>query len=196
MHCPQPLQSNAWIVSSVYVTTASFQIPFNSPAKTPAKLSAYQIPSAIVVFVILGLVCKFYSQKPQQALNLLVTDDPYWAPFYVPLYACFTQFSECTGTDCKWNGITKKKPVILLSDALWSRYWNPWTRIALSSFIRSQIFWACLPESQLNSFCDISDLITISAFWNVALHPSYACSTPRPSHSPFPFHNDNILRAV
>jgi hypothetical protein len=27
-----------------------------------------------------------YSQKPQEALNLLVTEEHYWAPFYVPLY--------------------------------------------------------------------------------------------------------------
>jgi hypothetical protein len=39
--------------------------------KSPAKRSAYQIVSVIVVFVV--LVCKvffkFYSQKPQEALN-------------------------------------------------------------------------------------------------------------------------------
>jgi hypothetical protein len=52
-------------------------------AETPAKWSAYQIPSVIVVFVI--LVCKFYFQKPKEALNLLVTEERYWALFYMPL---------------------------------------------------------------------------------------------------------------
>jgi hypothetical protein len=28
-------------------------------------------------------------QKPQEALNLLVTEERYWAPFYMPLYTCF-----------------------------------------------------------------------------------------------------------
>jgi hypothetical protein len=27
-----------------------------------------------------------YSQKPQETLNLLVTEDCYWALFYMPLY--------------------------------------------------------------------------------------------------------------
>jgi hypothetical protein len=31
----------------------------------------------------------------------LVTEEHYWALFYMPLYMFFTQFSECTGTDCK-----------------------------------------------------------------------------------------------
>jgi hypothetical protein len=26
----------------------------------------------------------------------------------MPLYTLFTQFAECTGTHCKYNGITKK----------------------------------------------------------------------------------------
>jgi hypothetical protein len=53
-------------------------------AETPAKWSAYQIHSVIVVFVV--LVCKSHSQKPQEALDLLVTEEPYWALFYMPLY--------------------------------------------------------------------------------------------------------------
>jgi hypothetical protein len=53
-------------------------------AKTPAKWSAYKISSVIVLFVI--LVCKSHSQKPQEALNLLVTEERYWALFYMPLY--------------------------------------------------------------------------------------------------------------
>jgi hypothetical protein len=51
--------------------------------KTPAKWSAYQIPSVIVVFVV--LVCKSHSQKPQEALNLLLTEERYWALFHMPL---------------------------------------------------------------------------------------------------------------
>jgi hypothetical protein len=30
----------------------------------------------------------FYSKKPQEALNLLVTEERYWALFYMPLYTC------------------------------------------------------------------------------------------------------------
>jgi hypothetical protein len=41
--------------------------------KTPAKLSAYQFPSVIVVFVV--LVCKSYSQKPQEAFDILVIEE-------------------------------------------------------------------------------------------------------------------------
>jgi hypothetical protein len=44
-------------------------------------------------------------QKPQEALNLLVTDEHYWTFFYMQLYMFFTQFAECNGTDCKYNGI-------------------------------------------------------------------------------------------
>jgi hypothetical protein len=48
--------------------------------KTPVKCSAYQIPSVIVVFV--NLVFKvefvsFYAQRPQEALNVLVTAERY-----------------------------------------------------------------------------------------------------------------------
>jgi hypothetical protein len=41
-------------------------------AKTPAKWSAYQIPSVTVVFEVLVFKVKFvsfYSQKPQETLN-------------------------------------------------------------------------------------------------------------------------------
>jgi hypothetical protein len=38
----------------------------------------------------------------------LVTEERYWALFYMPLYTSFTQFAECTSRDCKWNGIKKK----------------------------------------------------------------------------------------
>jgi hypothetical protein len=58
-------------------------------AETPAKWSAYQIPSVIVAFVVLVFkvwFVSFYSQKPQEALNLLVTEERYWALFYMPLY--------------------------------------------------------------------------------------------------------------
>jgi hypothetical protein len=56
--------------------------------KTSAKWSEYQIPSVIVVFVILvlGLICKSSSQNPQEALNLLDTEERYRALFYKPLY--------------------------------------------------------------------------------------------------------------
>jgi hypothetical protein len=47
-------------------------------------------------------VCKFYSQKPQEAFNLLFTEECYWAPFvYMLFYTLFTQFADCTSTDCK-----------------------------------------------------------------------------------------------
>jgi hypothetical protein len=56
-------------------------------AKTPAKWSAYQIPSVIVVFVMLVLRFSWsHSQKPQQVLNLLVTEERYWALYCMPLY--------------------------------------------------------------------------------------------------------------
>jgi hypothetical protein len=42
------------------------------------------------------LVCKFYSQKPHEALNLLFTKECYRAPFYMLFYMLFTQFSEYT----------------------------------------------------------------------------------------------------
>jgi hypothetical protein len=41
------------------------------------------------------------SQKPQEDLNLLVTEEGYRALFYMPLYTSFTQFAECTSTDWK-----------------------------------------------------------------------------------------------
>jgi hypothetical protein len=57
-------------------------------AKTPYKWSAYQIPVVTVVFVV--LVCKPHSQKLQEALNLLVTEERYRALFYMPLYTFYT----------------------------------------------------------------------------------------------------------
>jgi hypothetical protein len=55
------------------------------------KRSAYQIPGVIVVFVVLvlGLVCKSHSQKPQVTLNPSVTEQHYWALFYILLYKFF-----------------------------------------------------------------------------------------------------------
>jgi hypothetical protein len=38
-------------------------------------ISTCQIPGATVIFVV--LVCKSHSQKPQEALNLLVTEEHY-----------------------------------------------------------------------------------------------------------------------
>jgi hypothetical protein len=46
-------------------------------AETPAKWSACQIPRVIVVVVV--LVRKPHSQKPQETLNPLVTEECYWA---------------------------------------------------------------------------------------------------------------------
>jgi hypothetical protein len=57
-------------------------------AKTPTKWSAYQIPSVIVVFIVIGFevfFVKSHSHKPQEALNLLVTEEHYWALFCMPL---------------------------------------------------------------------------------------------------------------
>jgi hypothetical protein len=53
--------------------------------------SAYQIPN--VIFVSVVLVSKvqfvsFYSQKPHEALNLLVTEERVSELFYMPLYTC------------------------------------------------------------------------------------------------------------
>jgi hypothetical protein len=45
------------------------------PVLIIAKTPAYQIPSVIIVFVV--LVCKSHSQKPQEALNPLVTEERY-----------------------------------------------------------------------------------------------------------------------
>jgi hypothetical protein len=73
-------------------------------AKTPAKWFAYQIPCVIIEFVILVFklyFVSFYSQKPQEALDLLLTEEYYWTLFYMQLCTSFTQFAECTGTDCK-----------------------------------------------------------------------------------------------
>jgi hypothetical protein len=61
-------------------------------AKTPAKWSAYQISGVIVVFVILVFKVQFvsfYSQKPQEDSNLLVTEECYCALVYMPLYTCY-----------------------------------------------------------------------------------------------------------
>jgi hypothetical protein len=41
------------------------------------------------------------SQKSQEALKLLVTEERYWALFYMPPYTLFTQFAKFTCTDCK-----------------------------------------------------------------------------------------------
>jgi hypothetical protein len=60
---------------------------------TILTLRRRKTPLTLVVFIV--LVCKSYSQKPQEALNLLVTVEHH-ATVYV-----FTQFAECTGTDCK-----------------------------------------------------------------------------------------------
>jgi hypothetical protein len=71
----------------------------------PAKWFAYQIPSVIVVFVV--LVCNAHSQKSQGALNPSVKEERYLVPFYMSLYYDLTQFAEFTGTDCKQNLTTR-----------------------------------------------------------------------------------------
>jgi hypothetical protein len=53
--------------------------------------------------------CKFYSQKPHEALNLLFSEEGYRAPFYMQFYTLFTQFAERTSTDCKYNGINGER---------------------------------------------------------------------------------------
>jgi hypothetical protein len=57
--------------------------------KTPDKWSAYQVPSVIILFIVLVFKLYFvnsHSQKPQEVLNLLVIEERYWAHFYMPLY--------------------------------------------------------------------------------------------------------------
>jgi hypothetical protein len=34
-------------------------------------------------------------------LNLLFTEECYWAPFYIRVYTFFTHLAECVSTDCK-----------------------------------------------------------------------------------------------
>jgi hypothetical protein len=58
----------------------------------------------------------------QEALNLLVTVERYWALFYMPLYTCihvFTQFAECTGTDYKLKKQHKLSHELSLSWRRW-----------------------------------------------------------------------------
>jgi hypothetical protein len=92
-------------------------------AKAPPKWSAYQIPSIIVVLVFVILVFKvqfvmFYSQKPQEALNLLVTEECYWTHFYMPLYTFF--YTICSTylhrLQIKWNFQKKRVGV---HDKIW-----------------------------------------------------------------------------
>jgi hypothetical protein len=54
-------------------------------AKTPAKWSACQILSVIVLLFLtfLDLIRKFHSHKPQQAQCLSVTEERYWTLFYM-----------------------------------------------------------------------------------------------------------------
>jgi hypothetical protein len=97
MFAPVHTQTAQWWTSRSYQTTGD--------CEDTAKWSAYHIPSEIVVFVV--LVCKSHSQKSQEALNPQVTEERYWALFYMPLYKFFTQFADYTGTDCKQNEITE-----------------------------------------------------------------------------------------
>jgi hypothetical protein len=46
-----------------------------------------------LLFIELSLTINFrLSQKPQEALNLLVREERYWALFYMPLYTFYTIF--------------------------------------------------------------------------------------------------------
>jgi hypothetical protein len=78
---------------------------FDSKSRLPAssfaylaKWTAYRISSIIVVFVV--LVCKSYSQKPQEAQNLLVTEALLSTLLHAIVYVS-RQFPECTCVDCK-----------------------------------------------------------------------------------------------
>jgi flagellar basal body-associated protein FliL len=54
---------------------------------TPDKWSAFQILSVIVIFAVMGLTFSLpHSQKSQDALNQLVTEESYWAVFYMQLF--------------------------------------------------------------------------------------------------------------
>jgi hypothetical protein len=57
----------------------------------------------VVTVVILSLMKNFFNLNSLmfEALNLLVTEECYLALFYMPLHMLFTQFAECTSTDCK-----------------------------------------------------------------------------------------------
>jgi hypothetical protein len=72
----------------VDLTVNLMELPDN---KTPAKWSAYQIPSAIVVFVILVFKVYFVRLIPtshKRPWTLLVTEERFWTLFYMPLYTC------------------------------------------------------------------------------------------------------------
>jgi hypothetical protein len=103
--------------------------------KTPAKWSAYQIPSVSVVFVILvfkGLVCKSYSQMPQEALNLLVTG----ALLSTLLYA-----TVCFYIICIANKMGLKKNLIPLKIIICFRN---------SLIVGTTVNGACLPSIHLH----------------------------------------------
>jgi hypothetical protein len=93
-------------------------------AKTPAKLSAYQILSVIVIFVILVVKVQFVGfipQKPQEALNLLVTEESYWALFYMPLYTFIHNLL---------NALVHQKPqetlnLLVTEERYWTLFYMP-----------------------------------------------------------------------
>jgi hypothetical protein len=87
-----------------------------------------------VVFVI--LVCKFYSQQPQEALNLLFTEECYWVPFYMPLYTLFTQFAEGILVQIS-NKIGLQKIVAPLPKILLPLFRSRQSNISLWSYILS-----------------------------------------------------------
>jgi hypothetical protein len=64
-------------------------------AKIFAKLSAYRVPSVIVVFVVLVFKVSFVSLEPISYRGALLS-----TLLHATVYV-FTQFAECTSTDCK-----------------------------------------------------------------------------------------------
>jgi hypothetical protein len=59
-----------------------------------------------------GLVCTSCAQKPQEALNLLVTEGRYWALFYMPLYTLLHNFLNLLVHIINKMGLLKKSQVI------------------------------------------------------------------------------------
>jgi hypothetical protein len=128
------LNSVAWVGERIYSTIYKnnknmFKIQWKLFITEWTRLSAYSLFRCLKTTMYLRdqwfkmqeccvstsahLICV---QKPQEALNPLVTEEHYWALFYMPVYTLFTQFAECTSTDYKENGITKKKKLLTCED--------------------------------------------------------------------------------
>jgi hypothetical protein len=61
------------------------------------------------VYVFVVLVCKSYSQKPQEASKLLVTEKCLWALFYMPLYKFLHNLLNVLVKIANKMGLWKKK---------------------------------------------------------------------------------------